>query len=253
MGKHEKHWQLVTFLAFRSLAAAALVVAASLSSAQAACRQALALGLDVSGSVDAEEYQLQLQGLAAALTSPDVTSSILSMPKAPVKLLVFEWSGQNYQRILVPWTEILNDQTLQNLSAELRQAMRRDAPPTTALGKAIQSGIGFLNQQSGCWKRTLDISGDGKNNTGPEPHRVNLPEQIGDIVINALISGVDAASRMSHAELSTDELTAYFSNRVLSGPGAFSEVAIGFDDYERAMSRKLLRELEFISMSQLDQ
>jgi hypothetical protein len=121
------------------------------------------------------------------------------------------------------------------------------------LGKAIQSGIGFLNQQSGCWKRTLDISGDGKNNTGPEPHRVNLPEQIGDIVINALIIGVDAASRMSHAELSTDELTAYFSNRVLSGPGAFSEVAIGFDDYERAMSRKLLRELEFISMSQLDQ
>ncbi len=58
---------------------------------------------------------------------------------------------------------------------------------------------------------------------------------------------------MSHAELSTDELTAYFSNRVLAGPGAFSEVAIGFDDYERAMRRKLLRELEFLSMSQLDQ
>jgi hypothetical protein len=30
-------------------------------------------------------------------------------------------------------------------------------------------------------------------------------------------------------------------------------VAIGFANYERAMSRKLLRELEFISMSKLDQ
>ena len=109
-----------------------------------------------------------------------------------------------------------------------------------------------MNQQSSCWKRTLDISGDGKNNTGPEPHRVNLPEQIGDIVINALIIGVDAGSRMSHTELSIGELTAYFSNRVLAGPGAFSVVAIGFGNYERAMSRKLLRELEFISISQLD-
>ena len=173
------------------------------------------MGLDVSGSVDTREYQLQIHGLAAALTSRDVTSSILSMPKAPVKLLVFEWNGQNYQRILVPWTEISNEQTLQNLSTGLRQTMRQDAPPTTALGKAIQSGTGFLNQQSSCWKRTLDISGDGKNNTGPEPHRVNLPEQIGDIVINALIIGVDAGSRMSHAELSIGELTAYFPTEFL--------------------------------------
>ena len=33
----------------------------------AACRQALALGLDVSGSVDACEYRLQIDGLAQAL------------------------------------------------------------------------------------------------------------------------------------------------------------------------------------------
>ena len=99
----------------------------------------------------------------------------------------------------------------------------------------------------------MDISGDGKNNTGPEPHHVNSPDKIGNIVINALIIGVDDASRMSHAELSIAELTAYFGHRVLAGPDAFSEVAIGFDDYERAMSRKLLRELEFLSMSQSDQ
>jgi hypothetical protein len=146
LGKHGKHWQLVTFPAFRSIVAASLIVAAGLPSAQAACRQALAMGLDVSGSVDTEEYQLQIHGLAAALTSRDVTSSILSMPKAPVKLLVFEWNGQNYQRILVPWTEISNEQTLQNLSTGLRQTMQQDAPPTTALGKAIQSGTRFLNQ-----------------------------------------------------------------------------------------------------------
>jgi hypothetical protein len=180
-------------------------VAASHSSAQAACRQALAFGLDVSGSVNAEEYQLQLKGVAAGLTSPDVTFSILTMPKFPVRLLVFEWSGQDYQRILTPWTDISNIEVLQNLSTELRLTQSRDAPPTTALGKAIQTGVRYFNQQPSCWKRTLDISGDGKSNTGPPPHTVNLPEKIGDVVIYALVIGIDATTRLSHEELSVDE------------------------------------------------
>ena len=225
----------------------------SSAGADAACRQALALGLDVSGSVDEAEYQLQLQGLAAALISDDVRASLMRLPDAPVRILVFEWSGLNYQSVLVPWTDITGPSPLKAVSEILRSTTRRQAPPTTALGKAIAVGVGFLNQQPDCWKRTLDISGDGKNNTGPEPHHVNSPEKIGDIVINALIIGVDATSRLSHAELSIAELTAYFAHRVLAGPDAFSEVAIGFDDYERAMSRKLLRELEFLSMSQSDQ
>ena len=221
--------------------------------ADAACRHALALGLDVSGSVDEGEYQLQFRGLAAALVSDDVRASLVRLPDAPVRILVFEWSGQDYQRVLIEWTDITSPSRLEAVSQQLRSTTRRPAPPTTALGQAIQVGAGFLNQQPDCWKRTLDISGDGKNNTGPEPHHVNSPEKIGDIVINALIIGVDASSRLSHAELSIAELTAYFAHRVLAGPGAFSEVAMGFEDYERAMSRKLLRELEFLNMSQLDQ
>ena len=59
-------------------------------------------------SVDQEEYQPQIKGLAAALTTPDVVSSILTMPEFPMRLLVFECSGQNYQCILMPWTEISN-------------------------------------------------------------------------------------------------------------------------------------------------
>ena len=221
--------------------------------ADAACRQALALGLDVSGSVDEGEYQLQLRGLAAALVSDDVRASLMRLPDASVRILVFEWSGLNYQSVLVPWTDITGPSPLKAVSEILRSTTRRQAPPTTALGRAIAVGVGFLNQQPDCWKRTLDISGDGKNNTGPEPHHVNSPDKIGDIVINALIIGVDDASRMSHAELSIAELTAYFAHRVLAGPDAFSEVAISFEDYERAMRRKLIRELEFLSISQLDQ
>lgn len=224
----------------------------SLNVAHAACRQALVLGLDVSGSVDMKEYQLQLFGLSNALLNNEVKDSLFIMPEAPVKLLVFEWSGPNYQKILLPWTKILNEDTLKKIVSQLRTKKRQKAPPTTALGNAIQTGISFLNQQTDCWKRTLDISGDGKSNSGPEPHQVNQPDQIGNITINGLIIGVDTLARLSHEEIEVSELVTYFSNRVLAGPGAFSEVALGFADYERAMVRKLVQELEFLGLSMLN-
>ena len=180
--------------------------------------------------MDAEEYQLQLKGLAAAIGSPDVTSSIL-----------------------IPCTKILNIEILESLSSKLRHTQRQYAPSNTALGKAIQTGVSYLNQQPSCWKRTLDISGDGKSNTGPAPYAANLLEKIEGIVINALVIGADPTKRLSHEELSVDELATYFSNHVLAGPRAFVEVAANFANYERAMSRKLLRELQFFGLSFLNQ
>jgi hypothetical protein len=38
-------------------------------------------------------------------------------------------------------------------------------------------------------------------------------------------------------------LIPYFQNEVIRGAGAFTEVAQGFEDYERTMRRKLEREL----------
>ena len=60
--------------------------------AQAKCRQALALGLDVSGSVDAFEYRLQIDGLAGALLRPEVQQAFMTFPQAPVRLFVYEWA-----------------------------------------------------------------------------------------------------------------------------------------------------------------
>jgi len=44
--------------------------------------------------------------------------------------------------------------------------------------------------------------------------------------------------------LEIGELSSYYNAFVISGPGAFVETALGFADFERAMTRKLLRELE---------
>ena len=72
-------------------------------------------------------------------------------------------------------------------------------------------------------------------------------------MINALVIGADPTKRLSHEELSLDELATYFSNHVLAGPRAFVEVAANFANYERAMSRKLLPELHSLWSQFLNQ
>ncbi len=218
----------------------------------AECRQALALGLDVSGSVDAREYRLQLGGLANALGTPLVREKLLAMPAAPVRILIYEWSGPADQAVLVPWTAIADNADIDSVAETLRQTLRRDATPGTALGVAMTAGARHLAAQAGCWKRTLDISGDGKSNLGPRPRIVKAQLAGRGITINALVIGVDDPNLGDIRQAEIAELSSYFAAEVILGPDAFVQTALGFADYERAMAQKLLRELEGLVLSRLE-
>jgi uncharacterized protein DUF1194 len=232
-----------------ALLALALSVAAT--SATAACRQALALGLDVSGSVDAKEYRAQLDGLASALNDPEVRAKVLQMPSAPVRLLVYEWSGPADQHVLLPWSVLDQPPALDIAIETLRQTRRRNATPGTALGVAMTFGAQLLAQQPDCWKRTLDISGDGKSNLGPRPRDVNDQIERSGITINGLVIGADAPNMGDLRQAEISELSAYYSAEVILGPDSFVQTALGYDQYTDAMKRKLLRELEGLVLSYL--
>lgn len=226
---------------------AALVVAAwaavCSSPAEAACRQALALGLDVSGSVDAREYHMQLDGLANALVTPEVIEAFLAMQGTPVRVMVFEWSGAQAQRDLVPWTEVSDALDLHDLAGQLRSTQRTQLDPSTAIGSAKAYGAAALAGQGACWRRVLDLSGDGKSNTGPRPQDI----QPQGITINALVIGVPATPGRAITGLA--ELVAYFKAYVIEGDQAFVETAQGFESFEAAMVRKLKRELQVMVLS----
>lgn len=228
--------------------------------ATAACRQALALGLDVSGSVDAVEYRLQLDGLAAALDSAEVREVLLRQSAAAVRITVYEWSGPRDQLTILPWTEIDNDDVLSDVIAQLATHNRPQGMGlTTALGQALSHGLALLAPQDACWRRTLDISGDGQSNTGPRPQDITLAQPGPDVVVNALVIGTRSAdatdgggatqevSALANSTETTD-LAGYFASYVIRGAGAFVEEAQGFDAYEAAMRRKLLRELQSIAI-----
>lgn len=243
MGQHAKYRPLVRIGAF------ALAVMVGANGWAEPCRQALALGLDVSGSVDAEEYRLQLDGLASAFSHPDVAGAVLSPSGAPMRLAVYEWSGPQDQKMIVPWTTLSDAGALSSVIARLRATTRSPANPSTALGTAIAFGAALLARQPDCWKRTLDISGDGQSNTGPRPQDISGLPVMDGVTVNALVigPGVNAAAETG----SEGDLQGYFRARVIRGPGAFVETAKGFSDYQGAMVRKLLREMEGLALSRL--
>lgn len=210
---------------------------------QAACRQALAMALDVSSSVDRTEYQLQLNGLAGALLDPEVQALLLFQPNAPIDLAVFEWSGPTSQRLILPWTTISDAADLRAVVGVLQNQRRPGGTETTAIGAALEYGAALLQQRQSCWALTIDISGDGKRNAGPRPRSVLARTGFDDITVNALVIGTDAPSGDQITGNEIAELSSYFRAEVLHGENAFLETALGFQDFQRAMKQKLLREL----------
>jgi cell pole-organizing protein PopZ len=151
--------------------------------------------------------------------------------------------------VVVPWVAIDTQATLDSVIATLQQTQRRDASPGTALGVAMQEGADHLGQQAECWKRTLDVSGDGKSNLGPRPRDVKERLKRSGITINALVIGVDDPNMGDIRQAEIGELSSYFKAEVILGPDAFVQTAIGFNDYARAMTEKLIRELDGLVFS----
>ncbi|MEC7763876.1 MAG: DUF1194 domain-containing protein [Pseudomonadota bacterium] len=227
---------------------AGLALAAPVQAQGESCRQALVLALDVSGSVDSAEYRLQMDGLAQALLDPAVSRAILAPGAAPIALYVFEWSGPQFQNTLVDWTLVTDGATLDSIAATLTTTQRSPSPPSTALGTALAVAGDALRNGPACWKGTIDVSGDGKSNTGPRPQDLDGLPQLEGVTVNALV--VNTIDSMG-AGPGDDDLMSYFENLVIRGPGAFVEPADGFEDYTRAMTRKLLREIDALAVGGL--
>lgn len=191
--------------------------------------------MDVSSSVDMDEDALQRGGLASALLDPDVQDAFFISPE-PVALMVFEWSGRYNQVNLMEWTLINDKADLVRASEAVARSPRSHNDFPTALGYALGYAATQLQSAPDCLFRTIDMSGDGINNDGFGPAEAYAAFPLEDVTVNGLV--VRAAESVGEVDLLT-----FYETEVIKGPGAFVEVAQGFDDYARAIRRKLIREL----------
>lgn len=197
------------------------------------CRLALALGLDISASVDEAEYEIQRRGLVQALQDPQVREAFLTQEGA-VYLLVYEWSGWQQQDVIFPWRRINGPRDLDDAASVMQEHRRPMLTLSTALGRALRFGAEqFRTLPEPCARQVIDISGDGANNQDVPPAEVRATGVLDGITVNGLaIRGADPDPAF------------YYLDEVIHGPGAFvMEAEGGFDDFPRAIRAKLLREV----------
>lgn len=199
--------------------------------AGAGCRLALALAVDVSRSIDAQDYVIQTDGLAAAIEDREVRSAIFG-PEGEVALAIYYWSGKGYQDLVQPWVILSSPEALDAAIWEVRRTPRPKAPLATALGNALSYGLDLMADAPDCERRVIDVAGDGRSNDGISVSRTYEREDFTGITVNGLAVGEHEAG-----------IVDYYAGELIRGPGAFVEVAPRQTDYPAAIRRKLLREL----------
>jgi Ca-activated chloride channel family protein len=212
----------------------ALVLILSLAlgtAARAACGIALVLAVDVSGSVDAWEYELQTRGLETALRDPEVAAALVQN-RAAVALV--QWSGTGQQQVSVPWMRVEEPAHAARLAGRVGGAPRAFAGGNTAVGEAIDFAAALFGREvRDCARWVIDLSGDGDENEGFTVGRARRAALARGITINGLaIEGLGTGQ----------SITNFFRSWVIT-PGGFVITAQGHADFARAMRLKLLREL----------
>src|SRR5579862_3414298 len=139
---------------------------ASAAQAAEAVDVALVLAADVSRSITTDEFQLQRQGYASAITNPAVVKAIRAGSHGVIALTFIEWSGANEQQIVVDWQLIRDDAAAKSI-ADTLLAAPRSFYGRTSISAAIDFAMARL-KESGVKadKQIIDISGDGTNNAG---------------------------------------------------------------------------------------
>lgn len=205
----------------------------------------LALAVDISGSIDPEEARLQRQGYVQAFRDKEIVRAILGGPNGRIAVAYFEWSDSWMQKLLIDWTLLDSENAIVSFAQRLDQAPISIARRTSISGAMRYAIPLFARAPYAADRKVLDISGDGSNNDGmlvTDMRHETLKERI---VINGLPIMNDRPNPFGFPN--ETDLDRYYLHCVVGGPRSFVEVARNFEDFPRAVRKKLLQEVANLS------
>ena len=227
------------FAAALLLAGAALAPSAPAQEAGAAPLDLrLVLAVDCSYSVDATEFRLQMQGIAAAFRSEALAEAVAQGTHGRIAVLLMQWSNEASRIVAVPWTLVADRAGALAFAARVDAAARLTAEGGTSLSAALLFAGELLQPESDALRRVVDISADGRNNTGHEVRRVRDILAGRGITVNGLAIENEVAN-----------LRRYFALHVMGGEDAFVVAAKDYEAYAEAIRRKLIREISGLPLS----
>lgn len=198
-----------------------------------ACALELILAVDISGSIDQNEFALQTEGMAAAFETPELAEAIIHQDGG-IYVTLTQWSGATRQRQVTAWHHLTDPTSMADFANAIRKGGRNWRNYSTAIGEAL-----FHAMKTGetapveCKRRVVDVSGDGVSNEGRAPRAMADALAALGYTVNGLVIRGDSPDPVKYYEIN-----------VLSGPQSFLEIAEDFEDYPRAILRKLLKEIE---------
>jgi len=204
----------------------------------------LVLAADVSRSVDAEKFELQRKGYAAAITDRRVLEAIAGGREQRVAVLYMDWSGLLSQKVVIDWSIIDGPQTAQTFAERLLEAPRAFADHTSISAGINFAVVQFFRAAYTAGRRAVDISGDGTNNDGREVTEARDAAVAREITINGLVIPSDHPLPWNPEHTNPPGgLAAYYRANVVGGPGAFVMQAKDFNSFGEAIIKKLIAEI----------
>lgn len=224
----------------KALAVAAVAVSAAYMPAASAApvKLELALLVDVSGSVDANEYALQKGGYVQAFQSAAI-HNLIAGATGGIAVTYIEWSGAGQQAQLVDWTH-LEDAADANAFAATISSKSRAFSGNTAPGSAINFAVPkFTNNGFEGSRLVIDVSGDGTQNEGANTATARD---------SALAGGIDAINGLAIENPTTTNPFPtvnfdWYNANIKGGTNAFVIGVTQFSDFAGAVETKIGREI----------
>ena len=196
----------------------------------------LQLLIDISGSVNSTEYQLQMNGYKAAFESSNVQNAIINGTNGKIAVQLIMWSGSSQQEVMIDWT-LIDSPSASDAFASSIDMLARPFSGMTAIGSAINYGYThFENNGFQGLAQVMDVSGDGTNNSGMSPE---------DARDNAIDAGVDKINGI--VITSNQKVIDEYENKVVAGDNAFLLAPATFDDFQSAIEVKIASEIEGVA------
>lgn len=149
--------------------------------------------------------------------------------------------------LVIDWTLIKDLDSARQFGDQLLEIPRSYADSTSISGGLDFALAQFAGAPFDAPRRTIDVSGDGNNNSGRDVHSAR-DEAIGaGITINGLVILTDQPlSWGSEHTNPPGGLEKYYRDNVIGGPAAFVLVAKDFNSFGNLLIKKLIAEIALI-------
>jgi len=196
----------------------------------------LVLAVDVSRSMDPEEFALQRAGYVAALRHPDFIQAIEQGAIGRIAVTYFEWAGSVREESVVPW-QVIDGAESANAFADRLELNKTADYRGTSISRALTFATGMFDDNGyTAWRQVIDVSGDGPNNTGSPVEDARDAALGKGIVINGLPILIRPSPTFPDIDL-------YYAECVTGGPGSFVLPIREASEFATAIRRKLILEV----------